>query len=58
MTDLHELERREKIALKLADQLNDKIDECEKLKDDVRWYVERVVELEKQLYLSNIREEA
>ncbi len=65
------LARREAIALKLADQLNDKIDECEKrkacevnlavqlsakidecetLKDDLRWYVERVVTLEKQLH--------
>ena len=29
------LERREKIALNLADQLNRKIDECEKLKEEV-----------------------
>ena len=44
------LERREKIALNLADQLNEKIDECEKLKEEVKWYVERVVTLEKQLH--------
>ena len=43
------LERREKIALNLADQLNKKIDECEALKKEVKWYVERVVELEKEL---------
>jgi len=30
------LERREKIALNLADQLNAKIDECEELKEEVR----------------------
>jgi len=29
------LERREKIALNLADQLNRKIDECESLKKEV-----------------------
>jgi len=29
------LERREKIALNLADQLNRKIDECEALKEEV-----------------------
>jgi len=29
------LERREKIALNLADQLNRKIDECESLKEEV-----------------------
>jgi len=29
------LERREKIALNLADQLNAKIDECEELKSEV-----------------------
>ena len=51
MKDLEEkLARREAIALKLADMLNDKIDECETLKDDLRWYVERVVTLEKQLH--------
>ena len=51
MKDLEEkLARREKMALKLADMLNDKIDECEVLKDDLRWYVERVVTLEKQLH--------
>ena len=33
MKDLEErLERREKMALKLADMLNEKIDECEKRK--------------------------
>ena len=59
MTDLHhELERREKIALKLADQLKEKIDECESLKKDVKWHVERVMELEKQLYLSGIEARA
>jgi len=30
------LERREKIALNLADQLNRKIDECEALREEVR----------------------
>ena len=51
MKDLEkELARREAIALNLADQLNEKIDECETLKDDLRWYVERVIELEKQLH--------
>ena len=30
-----QLERREKIALNLADQLNAKIDECEALKSEV-----------------------
>ena len=30
-----ELERREAIALNLADQLNEKIDECEALKEKV-----------------------
>ena len=29
------LERREKIALNLADQLNAKIDECEELKSEI-----------------------
>ena len=59
MTDLHhELERREAMALKLADLLNEKIDECESLKKDVKWYVERVMELEKQLYLSGIEARA
>ena len=32
------LERREAIALKLADQLNEKIDECEKLKEELAHY--------------------
>jgi uncharacterized coiled-coil DUF342 family protein len=45
-----ELERREAIALNLADQLNEKIAECEALKKEVKWYVKRVVELEKQLH--------
>ncbi len=45
-----DLERAGAIALNLADQLNEKIDECEKLKVDLRWYVERVVTLEKQLH--------
>ena len=59
MTDLHhELERREAMALKLADLLNEKIDECESLKKDVKWYVERVMELEKQLYLAGIESRA
>ena len=36
MNDLEErLERREKIALNLAEQLNKKIDECEELKSEV-----------------------
>ena len=30
------LERREALALNLADQLNRKIDECEELKEEVR----------------------
>ena len=47
------LERREKIALNLAEQLNKKIDECETLKKDLTWYVKRVQELEKQLYLAD-----
>ena len=47
------LERREKIALNLAQQLNKKIDECETLKKDLTWYVKRVQELEKQLYLAD-----
>ena len=51
MKELEErLERREKMALKLADMLNEKIDECEKLKNDLRWYVKRVVELEKEIF--------
>ena len=53
MKDLEEkLDPWEAAALKLAEQLNEKIDECEVLKDDLRWYVERVMELEKQLHLS------
>ena len=44
------LARREAMAVKLADLLNVKIDECESLKEEVKWYVERVVELEKQLH--------
>ena len=36
MNDLEErLERREALALNLADQLNAKIDECEVLKEEV-----------------------
>ena len=86
MEDLEkELARREAIALNLADQLNEKIDECEKRKatevdlavqlsakidecerqkkvveimskrihdyeEEVKWYVERALELEKQLH--------
>ena len=51
MKELEEkLDPWEAAALNLAEQLNDKIDECEKLKDDLRWYVERVLELEKQLH--------
>ena len=53
-----QLKRREAMALKLADLLNDKIDECEKLKEDVRWYVERVVELEKQSHNYEVECEA
>ena len=53
-----QLKRREAMALKLADLLNEKIDECEALKKDVKWYVERVMELEKQLYLSGIEARA
>ena len=47
------LERREKIALNLAEQLSKKIDEYEELKKDLVWYAERVEELEKQLYLAD-----
>ena len=37
MNDMEErLERREAIALNLAQQLNAKIDECEELKEEVR----------------------
>ena len=51
--DLEErLKRREAMSVKLADLLNAKIDEYEELKKDLVWYVERVQELEKQLYLS------
>jgi len=54
VNDLEErLARREAIALKLAHQLNAKIDECEALKKDLVWYVKRVQELEKQLYLAD-----
>ena len=52
------LRRSHLMALKLADLLNEKIDECESLKKDVKWYVERVMELEKQLYLSGIEARA
>ena len=39
MKELEEkLERREAMALKLADMLNDKIDECEKLKEELAHY--------------------
>jgi hypothetical protein len=47
---VEDLERAGAIALNLADQLNEKIDECEALKKEVKWYVERVVTLEKQLH--------
>ena len=46
------LNRREALALKMADLLDKKIDECETLKKDLVWYVKRVQELEKQLYLA------
>ena len=52
------LARSHDMAFKLADLLNDKIDECEKLKEDVRWYVERVVELEKQSHNYEVECEA
>jgi len=52
-TEMEErLNRREALALKMADLLNDKIDACETLKKDLVWYVKRVQELEKQLYLA------
>ena len=42
MKDLEkDLERAGAIALNLADQLNEKIDECEALKKEVKWYAER-----------------
>ena len=43
------LERREKIALNLADQLNRKIDECEKLKEEVNILREYVNALNSRL---------
>ena len=57
MTDLHhELERREKIALKLADLLNEKIDECEKLKEELAHfkYLYKVVSLHEEEHKSSM----
>ena len=51
MKDLEkELARREAIALNLADQLNEKIDECEKLKEELAHfkYLYKVVSLHKE----------
>ena len=44
------LERREKIALNLADQLNKKIDECEALKEELAHfkYLYKVVSLHEE----------
>ena len=57
MTDLHhELERREAMALKLADLLNEKIDECEALKEELAHfkYLYKVVSLHEEEHKSSM----
>ena len=48
------LERREKIALNLADQLNKKIDECEALKEEVKTLREYVNALNERLRVESV----
>ena len=57
MKDLEkELARREAIALNLADQLNEKIDECEKLKEELAHfkYLYKVVSLHEEEHKSSM----